>query len=190
MVNEISKFCSFQSGLPHVSVSSCTIFSIYINDLIETLKIISGIKYILLVDAQVIWIHAPKENLTHTEEGLKKALHILSHWCIENNIIVNLEKTATQSFLLTHKSIRPDLKYRNNIVEETIVGSFDWQITNLETSHYIYMRMDGFQRVQMWLQPLAVATRDRTYFALIITCKAQWISLLPRLSYIITVVDY
>ncbi|KAG8178338.1 hypothetical protein JTE90_029292 [Oedothorax gibbosus] len=40
-------------------------------------------------------------------------MSVLSDWCNENNMIVNLDKTALQSFSLMHQALRPEIKYRN-----------------------------------------------------------------------------
>lgn len=68
----------------------------------------------------VISTQTRKENTrTFIEKGLSKAFDVFSNWCNENNMIVNLETTATQFFLLTQQSFRPDLKYGRNIIANT-----------------------------------------------------------------------
>ncbi|GBN22042.1 hypothetical protein AVEN_68609-1 [Araneus ventricosus] len=48
-----------------------------------------------------------------------KNLQVLSDWSDENNMAVNLEKSASQAFSLTHETFRPELQYQNTSTANT-----------------------------------------------------------------------
>ena len=88
-----SKSFSLQTGIPQGSVTSCTLFNIYINDLILLLKRIPNINCLLYADDLVIWTIAPKKNAKAIiESTLNSTLNSLLSWCQENNMSVNLSK--------------------------------------------------------------------------------------------------
>ncbi|GIY94047.1 reverse transcriptase domain-containing protein [Caerostris extrusa] len=61
--DNLSKFGLLQTGLPQRGVLSCILFNAYINDLVQKLKSIHGVKYLLYADDLLIWTVTPKKNL-------------------------------------------------------------------------------------------------------------------------------
>ncbi|GBO36142.1 hypothetical protein AVEN_204261-1 [Araneus ventricosus] len=118
--DSFSKSFNLQTGLPQGAVYSCTLFNIDINDLLSTLKSISGVKCLLFDDDVVIWNQTPKLcSKDLIESRLNKALRVLSDWSDENTMTVNLQKSASQSFSLTHETFRPELQYQNTSIANT-----------------------------------------------------------------------
>ena len=108
--DSFSKSFNFQIRLPQGAVSSCSLFNIFVNDLLSSLNLIPSIKCLLFAADLVIWTQALKNvAIKLIECCLNNALHMLSNWCEENNVTVNLEQTASQSFSLTHEAFRPRL---------------------------------------------------------------------------------
>ncbi|GIY94040.1 putative RNA-directed DNA polymerase from transposon BS [Caerostris extrusa] len=110
--NGLSK--CLQTGLTQGAVESYSLFNLYINDLVSALETVKDADCLLFADDLVIWTQAPKRNAKSLiKNKINKAIDILSDWCIKNNLTVNLEKTATQTFSLAHQTLLPDLKYRD-----------------------------------------------------------------------------
>ena len=108
------------TGLPHRAVTSCTLFNLYINDLIGELNSVPGIKCLLYADDLVFWTKVDKRKAEQkTEHILNKALAILEEWCERNNMKINTSKTAFQSFSLAHKSIHPRLRYKGTALSQS-----------------------------------------------------------------------
>ena len=57
-----SKYHILQTGLPQGAVTSCTLFNLYINDLIGELNSIPGIQCLLYADDLVFWTEADKST--------------------------------------------------------------------------------------------------------------------------------
>ena len=84
------------------------------------MKTIDDVNCLLFANYLVIWTKAPKQKAESTiKHRLNSTLVILSIWCTENNMIINLEKTAVQSFSLTHREFSPDLSHRNKALTQT-----------------------------------------------------------------------
>jgi hypothetical protein len=99
-----SKYHILQTGLPQGAVTSCTLFNLYINDLIGGLNSIPDIKCLLYADDLVFWTETDKRKAEeNTEQTLNKAVAILEDWCERNYMKINTSKTAFQSFSLAHK---------------------------------------------------------------------------------------
>lgn len=112
--NATSKIYILQTGLPQGAVSSCSLFNVYIDDLILSLKAV-GVECLLFAGDLVIWTQVAKKNARlETERKLNEALVILERWCEENNMVVNLTKTAVQTFSLMHQNISPEVFYRGS----------------------------------------------------------------------------
>jgi len=115
-----SKYHILQTGLPQGAVTSCTLFNLYINDLIGELNSIPDIKCLLYADDLVCWTETSKRKAEeNTEQTLNKALAILEDWCDRNNMKINTSKTAFQSFSLAHKTIHPRLRYKGTALSQT-----------------------------------------------------------------------
>jgi hypothetical protein len=73
-----SKYYILQTGLPQGTVTSCTLFNVYINDLVGELHSIPGIKCLLYADDRVFWTEVDKRKAEEKiERTLNKALAIL-----------------------------------------------------------------------------------------------------------------
>ena len=73
-----SKYHTLQTGLPQGLVTSCTLFNLYINDLIGELNSIPGIKCLLHTNDLVFWTEVNKRKAEEkTEHILNKALTVL-----------------------------------------------------------------------------------------------------------------
>ena len=108
--NSASQYKLIQTGVPQGTVTSCTLFNLYINDLISELHTIPGIHYLLYADDLVFWTETWKYKTSNkTEKSLNAALKKLELWCSYNNMDINLLKTRYQSFL-SHHSISPSLQ--------------------------------------------------------------------------------
>ena len=70
-----SKYHILHTGQPQGAVTSCTLFNLYINDLIGELNSIPGIKYLLYTDDLVFWNEADKRK---AEEKQNK--YSTRHW--------------------------------------------------------------------------------------------------------------
>ncbi|GIY09040.1 reverse transcriptase domain-containing protein [Caerostris extrusa] len=68
--SNLSKFGLLQTGLPQGAVQSCILFNAYINDLVQKLKSIHGVKCLLYADDLLIWTVTPKKNLVPLTEKL------------------------------------------------------------------------------------------------------------------------
>ena len=85
-----SKYHILQTGLPQGAVTSCTLFNLYINDLIGELNSIPDIKCLLYADELVFWTETNKRKTEeNTEQTLNKALAIREDWCDRNNMKIN-----------------------------------------------------------------------------------------------------
>ena len=79
--SSISKPKQLQLGLPQGAITSCSLFNVYINDLVQTLSQHQDIKVLLYVDDLVLWTAAPKKIAKQTiENSLNSALCDLSKW--------------------------------------------------------------------------------------------------------------
>jgi hypothetical protein len=108
-----SKYHILQIGLPEGDLTSCTLFNLYINDLLGELNSIPGIKCLIYADDLVFSTKADKRKAEEkTEQTLSKALARLEEWCERNNMKINTSKTALQSFSLAHKTVHPRLRYK------------------------------------------------------------------------------
>jgi hypothetical protein len=108
-----SKYHILQTGLPQGAVTSCTLFNLYINDLIYELNSIPGIECLLYADDLVFSTEVEKRKAEgKTEQLLNKALTVIEEWCERNNVKINTIKTAFQSFSLAHKTMHPRLRYK------------------------------------------------------------------------------
>ena len=107
-----SRYHILQTGLPQGAVTTCTLFNLYINDLIGELNSIPGIRCLLYADDLVFWTEADKRKADEmTEQTLNKTWAIFEEWCERNNMKINIAKTAFQPFYLVHKKIHPRLSY-------------------------------------------------------------------------------
>ena len=113
-----SKFKQLQTGLPQGAVTSCSLFNLYINDLVPKLTKYEGVNALLYADDLVLWSSTPKSKpLKHIEHTLNSALEDLHQWCLENSMKVNITKTSCQTFSLCHKDIKPAITYNNAPLE-------------------------------------------------------------------------
>ena len=114
-----SKFTSLKTktGLIQEVVSSCTLFNIYINNLVSNLKSIPVIKCFVYSDDLVIWTNSPKSVAKQLiEHNLNKAILVLERYSEENNVKVNLENIFVQSFYLAYQPFQQQVFYRNNTI--------------------------------------------------------------------------
>ncbi|XP_071035169.1 uncharacterized protein [Parasteatoda tepidariorum] len=115
-------------GLPQGAVSSCTLFNIYINDLVDKLTSLDGINVCMFADDVVIWTEAENsqayEDQRNNLEGvMNKALEVLQSWSKENNMIINKNKTVYQFYSL--RRVNPDF--------DLIIDDSKLQKSNLTT---------------------------------------------------------
>ncbi|GIY08049.1 reverse transcriptase domain-containing protein [Caerostris darwini] len=88
--SSLSKSKILKTGHPQGAVSSCSLFNIYINDLITKIKEIIGVKCLLYADDLVFCTVSKKVNAVKSiETKLSAALNALGVWCDTNNIEVN-----------------------------------------------------------------------------------------------------
>ena len=97
--NSLTKHRILQTGVPRGAAFSCTLFNLYINDLLEELNSVPGINCLLYADDLVFGRKHKKAELT-TERTLNQVLEKLESWCDRNNMNINLAKTKFQSFSL------------------------------------------------------------------------------------------
>ncbi|GIX67930.1 uncharacterized protein CEXT_278811 [Caerostris extrusa] len=171
--NSLSKCYNLQTGLPQGAVGSCSFFNLYINDLVSALKTVKDVDCSLFADDLVIWTQAPKVNAKSLiENEINKALDILSDWCIKNNMTVNLEKTATQTFSLAHQTLLPDLKYRDvalihsnkfNYLGVTFYNKLNWKSHIESTSNRFLKRVYILKRLAGSLWGCDRSTLNVTY---------------------------
>ena len=133
--NALSKSNILQTGLPQGAVSSCSLFNIYINDLVEQLQTVTGVKCLLYADDLVLLYTTAKKNAEkRTENALNDSLKLLANWSDDNGMVINTMKTAYQTFSLAHHSISPKIMYKNTTLqqknESTYLGvTFDTKLT-------------------------------------------------------------
>ncbi|GIZ00267.1 hypothetical protein CEXT_764601 [Caerostris extrusa] len=76
-----------QASLPQGAVLSCILLNAYINDLVQKLKSIHGVRSLLYADDLLIWSVTPQNNLVSlTEKLLNQALTSLEKWCISHPV--------------------------------------------------------------------------------------------------------
>ena len=118
--SSFSKNVKLQVGLPQGAVTSCSLFNIYVNDLVKSIKSVEGIHCLLYADDLVLWHETPKRNAEKaTEAKLNQALDKIAQWCDDNALQINLAKTAYQSFSLAHTTINPKLKIKEMSISKT-----------------------------------------------------------------------
>jgi ribonuclease HI len=106
-----------QTGIPQGTVTSCSLFNIYINDLEGELKKVPGVECLMYADDIVFWTEVTKRNgLETSEKTLNDALCALSQWSLSNGMIVSTEKTQFQTFSLAHHQIQPNLTYNGEVL--------------------------------------------------------------------------
>ena len=60
-------------GLPQGAVTSCSLFNVYINDLIDKITMHDGVNALMYADYLVLWTTVPKRNAkANIENTLKK----------------------------------------------------------------------------------------------------------------------
>jgi len=119
MENTILNITSYKQDY-HRAITSCTIFNLYINDLIGELNSILGIKRLLYAGNLVFWTEVDKRKAEEkTERTLRKVLAILEKWCERNNMKINALKTAFQSFSPAHKTIHARLRYKGTALSQS-----------------------------------------------------------------------
>ena len=92
---------TLHTGLPQGAVTSCLLFHAYVDDFLYSL--IDENMYVLMyTDDLFIWSTSlkcrAKERL---EVFLNGAMSKLLSWCLENNMIVNTEKTTPDFFIIS-----------------------------------------------------------------------------------------
>ena len=91
--------------------------------------------YVRCTDDLVIWSTNPKYRAKERlEVFLNGAMSKLHSWCLQNNTIVNTEKTTYQTFSLCHQPLQLNLSYNNIALpysESTkyLVVTFDRKLT-------------------------------------------------------------
>lgn len=100
-----SSFKQVKRGLPNGAVSSTTLFNVMINDFWKTLRNIDGIDVILYADDLVILVTGIEMN--YLQNVMNTALRKLNQWTVENEMVVNLEKTMYQIFSLSNNIEKP-----------------------------------------------------------------------------------
>ena len=115
-----SRYKQSKVGLPQGSVSSCTLFNIYIKNLIEVLKNVENINVSMFADDVVIWTNAKndKNQRQKLENTMNKALETLQTWAVKNNMKINKSKTVYQFFSLHYQNPDFNLKIENNILQK------------------------------------------------------------------------
>ena len=102
------------------TINSCTLFNLYINNLIGEINSITGIQCLLYADDLVFWTETDKRSVEEMREQiLNKALATLEELRERNNMKINTSKTAFQSFSLAHKTIHPRVKYKGEALSQS-----------------------------------------------------------------------
>ena len=60
--SSFSKNVKLQVGLPQGAVTNCSLFNIYVNDLVKSKKSVEGIHCLLYADDLLLWHETPKRN--------------------------------------------------------------------------------------------------------------------------------
>ena len=154
---ENTKYHILQTGLPQGAVTSCTLFNLYINDLIGELKSIPDIKCFVYADDLVFWTEADKRKAEEkTEQILNKTLVTLEDWCERNNMKINNSKTAFQSFSLDHKTIHPRSRYKGAALSQsnesiylglTFDNQLNWKINVDKVASRVCKRINVLKRL-------------------------------------------
>ena len=112
-----SSYKQIRKGLPQGSVSSTTLFNCFVNDLCVLLNSIAGVELVMFADDLAIIVKG--NDITTMETVMNEALHKLSQWVTENEMIVSLEKTKYQLFTMKNNLRKPNLFYDQVDVKET-----------------------------------------------------------------------
>ncbi|GFY61263.1 hypothetical protein TNIN_123711 [Trichonephila inaurata madagascariensis] len=96
---------------------------------------ITGVRCLLYAENIVTWTESPMKQVTQLiNHGLNLALKVLGCWCKENNMKVNLDKTVSVLFPLTHLPLHIDLSYRGHVIPHSdsfsyLGVTFDWKLS-------------------------------------------------------------
>ena len=127
-----SSYKQLQTGLPQGAVTSCSMFNVYINDLIPTLKKNKDVHVLLYADDLVLWTSAPKYRAKEIiETKLNRTLDDLHKWCTVNAMSINTSKSAYQTFSLSHKPVELHLALNDEPL--THVSKFKYLGVTLDT---------------------------------------------------------
>ena len=107
-----SKKCEVLYGVPQGSVLGPKMFKIFVNDLPENIK--DGELYMFADDTTAYFIGS---NVEEVIDGLNRIADTIHHWCIDNKLTINTEKT--QAMLITGQKFVGPLR-RLSIGGETI----------------------------------------------------------------------
>ncbi|GBM70106.1 hypothetical protein AVEN_151570-1 [Araneus ventricosus] len=92
-----SKFVQMRNRLPQGAVSSCFLFNIMVNDLIENLGKIHGVQCLAFADD--IAVFSTHQNIDIARTNIEQAMIYLEKWCNENQMIVNPLRRKALNFL-------------------------------------------------------------------------------------------
>ncbi|GBM34280.1 hypothetical protein AVEN_253004-1 [Araneus ventricosus] len=105
-----SKFVQMRNRLPQGAVSSCSLFNIMINDLIENLKKIHAAQ--CLAFEVNISVFSTDQNVDISGANIDQAMIYLEKWCDKNQMTSNTDKTVYQLFTLSTKQHLTTVKYK------------------------------------------------------------------------------
>ena len=120
--NCTSKFRIQQQGLAQGAVLSCSLFNIMIDDILEAVRSVPGVKALLYADDLLIW--ATSGNTLSLEACLNEALIKLEMWAKRNAMTVNSGKTTFQLFSLSTKVPPISLFYSGTALEESAISKY------------------------------------------------------------------
>ena len=113
-----------QCGVPQGSILGPLLFQFFINDVPLYLK--DSIRSVdLYADDTTLYDIAPDKNTL--VKNLQHALNLLNVWCLENGMIINIDKTKLM--LISSRQKRNTMKDKNLAV---IYDNLELQITNCE----------------------------------------------------------
>ncbi|GFX71392.1 putative RNA-directed DNA polymerase from transposon X-element [Trichonephila clavipes] len=71
-----------------------------------------------------VWCCAFKEEQSDLNAALNKSLERLEVWCLENNMIMNVEKTTSQYFTLNRQPFNTNLAFRGPLLQHNDVSTY------------------------------------------------------------------
>ncbi len=113
---------SIQCGVPQGSILGPLLFSLYVNDIDQHLKMSQ--KFLYADDTALV---VPGHNLCHIQKTLSSELNVIGKWFCANKLSMNLTKTNCMLFrskFLRWPDFKLNLKYENIPIKEVNVFKY------------------------------------------------------------------